>query len=70
MFNTMLVSLVFTLLAFWAGWLCRRWYVTHRTPQEQRSGVKVCGICGESLAVSARRTHDGLWRCSRHKGVA
>lgn len=66
MLLTMLLTFTLTVLAMAVGWFARRWYVSSRPMIEQR-GEKTCGICSTPLAANALRTHDGRWRCLKHK---
>lgn len=63
---TSLVTFVLTLAAVAAGWFGHRWYLASRPSSEQRSD-KRCDVCQVTLPPTARRTHDGHWRCARHK---
>ncbi len=52
--------------------ICGAPWAEHRCPYSVSvsASTRVCEVCQQPLPVDAIRTHDGRWRCAKHKAVA
>jgi transcription elongation factor Elf1 len=45
---------------------CNHKWLEHICPIEKKID-KYCEVCGVPLPINAIRTHDGKWKCWKHK---